>query len=115
MPRFPKLSDKFLGDISIERIVKGMYSLKSLVILEMLEKSGGDQYKKEWKMMRVSEGCIQILEGLSWRRGGKFVFRGSGRSGQNKCMGRNHQRQILAEIIMSTTNIVPNMYQACAR
>ena len=43
MASFPRLSGKFLDDSSIERIVIGKYSSKSLITLEMLEKSGDVQ------------------------------------------------------------------------
>jgi hypothetical protein len=46
MSSFLQLSEKILDDSSMKRIVIGKYSLESLVMLEILEKSGDDQPKR---------------------------------------------------------------------
>ena len=71
MASFPRLSGKFLDDSSIERIVIGKYSSKSLVTLEMLEKSGdvqpennerlGGEVKDVFQSQRAFGGGIFVL------------------------------------------------------
>lgn len=63
MASFPTLSDKFLDDSSVERIVIGKYSLKSLVPLEMLEKSGDVQPENNGRLRREVKDVFESQKG----------------------------------------------------
>lgn len=61
------MSGKFLGDSSIERIVIGKYSSKSLVTLEMLEKSGDVQPENNERLRGEMKDVFQSppLQGVA--------------------------------------------------
>ena len=105
--KFLRLSGKFLGDSSIERIVIGKYSLKSLVTLEMLEKSGDVQPENNERLRGEMKDVFQSQKGFTGgSRGGGYLFF---KVGQNQPMDRSHGSQTSAKIIMMTIT-APNMY-----
>ena len=107
MASFPRLSGKFLDDSSIERIVIGKYSSKSLVTLEMLEKSGDVQPENNERLGGEVKDVFQSQRAF----GGEYLFF---KVSQNQPMDRSHGSETSAKIIMMTIT-APNRPELCSR